>query len=1068
MNKEIVSFVLATVLSVGLGVGSAFAAYDEYAQEFNKSYGDGVGTKTIMVGSTKSNDLVGNITTMFGYYAGTLVSATSAGGNVTLYDSSGARFSVTDVGNSWNVTSVNFKASDFDVNEMNSRVDNESLSEDEKENIKRDLETRITAEVRIKAEENARTKIEEEVEKNFVKGKDEEGNDIEETDSQFAERKARAVNDKVKQAGQDAVDTANKNGSIASEVESRRASAEAIALKNKQDKVKADWFNETMITMGVNPQVLKQIATDPDTGAILSANTFSNADETPQIYKWTDSEGKEHSKIFVQGDHKLADGTGDYLETHISAEFIDKLVETLNSGINMSGSIQFGDTFSGPTLVVSQNGKTMATYQSDSSMNGGLIPTSLYRYDEKGFVNGVEIVTYNATNTDNGFMTLEPTVNYTKISYNKNGVRTDTAYRFSEFSTNPEDVLKNGKVGTAVKVEDKTVKGDDGKDKIEEENPVKDQLKNYDALKVSETRYTANNSILSSIDYTSGNTTYYGGDGQPRYVNNDLGVTIGIYTYTANGVASSYFNAEGRDSEGKKVGTTTFFDEWGRQLFSAVGNKDLSSQKNNLVAEYEKGLKDGFKGTLYQYENGEAKLIDGSGTTISNIQIYADQILDTNNQAIMTNGYLDMKKVNSYVTNSKNDVSNILNKSINLDRFGFKTNMIQRALIYSNGPSTVLFQATIGTGGALSAKELIEENIEQLVEDGKLTETTVDKVETSLSTQVTANETKGGKFNDYTKTGDVLSDNSVYTGSDYVYSCSSYRSVYYSGIVFYGGAAAYGTFAKQITDIIGATKTEEKNIQRNLTVGGTKVTDPAVEGTLFPEGASENEILTMAENLGIDVNDEKAMDDLRNGFYTDKETGKTYAIVNASSINIMDGSGFQVAKGETVFVEIDAGTRSLIETQFQKTGDRKIMFMGDVREGVSKDADGKVYLTMTMNTSYGDGLIQGNKAVQEAKNEIMLVSVGAAVVNGADIGELQSKLESYNEINGTNFTMEKASSSYEEAKTDSNKSWIITNTNENMIFFDNQAYDYRAGWNLLVGKAVLTTSADENKTPALF
>lgn len=1068
MNKEIVSFVLAAVLSVGLGVGSAFSAYDEYAQEFNKSYSDGRGTKTIMVGSTKSNDLVGNITTMFGYYAGTLVSATSAGGNVTLYDSSGARFSVTDVGNSWNVTSVNFKDSDFDVDEMNNKVDNVSLSDDDKKNIKRDLETRVTAEIRINAEEEARPKIEQEVEKNFIKGKDEKGNDIEETDSQFAERKAKAVNEKVKKAGQDAVDAANKNGSITSEVENRRASAEATALKNKKDRVKAEWFNNTMIKMGVNPQVLKQIATDPDTGAILSANTFSNADETPQVYKWTDSEGKEHSKVFVQGDHKLANGTSDYLETHISAEFIDKLVETLNSGINMSGSIQFGDTFTGPTLVVSQNGKTMATYQSDSSMNGGLIPTSLYRYDEKGFVSGVETVTYNATNTDNGFMTLEATINYTKISYNSDGVRTDTAYQFSKFSANPEDVLKNGKVGTVTKVEDKTVKGDDGKDKIEEENPVKDQLKNYDALKVSETEYTANNSILRSINYSQGNTTYYGGDGRPRYVNNDRGATVGVYTYTDNGIISSYFNAEGRDSEGKKVGTTTFFDSWGRQLFSAVGNKDLSSQKNTLVAEYEKGLKDGFKGTLYQYENGEVKLIDGSGTTISNIQIYADQILDTNNQAIMTNGYIDMKKVNSYVTNSKNDVSNILNKSINLDRFGFKANNIQRALSYSNGPDTVLFQATIGTGGALSAKELIEGNIEQLREDGILIETTEEKVETSVNTQVTATQIQGGKFEEHIVTGTVLNSNSTYTGSDYVYSCSSYRSVYYSGTVFYGGAAAYGTFAKQITDVIGAKKTEVRNVKSNLMVGATKIKDPAVEGTLFPEGATEKEILTMAENLGIDINDEKAMNNLRNGFYTDQETGKTYAIVNASSINIMDGSGFQVAKGETVFVEIDAGTRRSIEGQLQKTGDRKIMFMGDVAEGVAKDSDGKRYLTMTMNTSYGDGFIQGNKAVQEAKNEIMLVSIGVAVANGADIVELQSKLESYNEINGTDFTMEQATNSYEEAKTDSNKSWIIKNTNENMIFFDNQTYDYRAGWDLLVGKAVLTTSADENKTPPLF
>ena len=46
--------------------------------------------------------------------------------------------------------------------------------------------------------------------------------------------------------------------------------------------------------------------------------------------------------------------------------------------------------------------------------------------------------------------------------------------------------------------------------------------------------------------------------------------------------------------------------------------------------------------------------------------------------------------------------------------------------------------------------------------------------------------------------------------------------------------------------------------------------------------------------------------------------------------------------------------------------------------------------------------------------------------------------------------------------------WIIKNTNENMNLFGNQTYDYRAGWDLLLGKAVLTTPSDENKTPALF
>lgn len=1049
MDKKIVSFVLATVLSVGLGVGSAFSAYDEYAQEFNKSYGDGNTTKTIMVGATKSNELVGNITTMFNYYAGTLVSATSAGGSVTLYDSSGARFSVTDVGNSWNATSVNFKASDFDVAEMRKAVDEATLSSDEIANIEMTTEAHLNAEkeaIRNEVIEKARTDAVAGLQKN-------DG----ETDEDFETRKKTVGDDAAKAAetaAKAAVDKYEANGNT---VDERKAAAVATALKNKKDEAKADWFSNTLIKMGVNPQGLKQIATDTDTGVLLSANTFSNTDATPQVYKWTttDADGneQEHVKVYLQGDYKPSDGTGNYLETHISGEFIDKLIGTLNSGINMSASVSIGDTFTGPTLSVLQNGKVMAAYQSDSSMNGGITPTALYRYDNKGFMTGVESVSYNATKTDSGFMTLESTINYTQISYNGKGVRTDTAYQFSKFSTNPEKTLKEGKVGTAVKVEEKTTTDENGKEKTEEANPVVDQLKDYDALKVTETKYTANNSILSNIDYTSGNTTYYGGDGRPRYVNNDQGTTIGVYNYTSNGVISSYFNAEGRDSSGNKVGTTTFFDEWGRQLFSAVGDKDLSSNRTSLVAEYEKGLKDGFEGTSYKFEDGEARVVEGSGTTITNVQIYADQILDKNNQTIMTNGYIDMKKVNSYVTNSGVNVNSILNKNINTDRFGFNAASIQKALSYSNGPGNVLFQVTLGTAGTLTAEEIIEGGYAG--ED--LKETTTSKTETVG----TVSESMGTH-----RKGQVVGSKTVGTDESYSYSVDSYKSITYSGIVFFGGAAAYGVGREEVTDVKGAKK--EKVVTTN--VNAIVETDPAVEGTLFPEGATEKQITTMAENLGIDTNDVEAMNDLRKGFYIDKENGKTYAIVNASSINIMDGSGFQVAQGETVFVEINAETRNTIDSNIQKTGDRKIMFMGDVREGVTKASDTKGYLTMTMNTSYGEGFRQGDEAVKEAKNEIMLVSIGVAVANGADIGELQDKLESYNKINETDFTMENATRAYEETKANNNSenSWIIANTNKNMDLFNNQTYSYRAGWDLLLGKAVLTTSADENKTPALF
>jgi hypothetical protein len=1018
MNKKIMSFVLAMGLSVSLGVGNAFSAYDEYAQEFNKSYGNGNNSKTVMVGSVKSDNLVGNITTMFSYYAGTLISATSVGGSVTLYDSSGARFSATDVGNSWNLNSVTFKSSDFDVEEMNNRVNNVSLSDEDKNRIKRNVEAQVTSEVRFEAEQKITKEVTktvtETIEKEFKK---QDG----ESDDAFKARKSEAIEQKVKEANiKDKVNAEVKKqeSEIAKEVEKRTAEAEKTKLKEKQDAEKAEWFNETLKSMGVNPQALKQIATDPDTGAILSATTYSNA-ETPKEYKWTDSEGVEHSKVFMQGDYKIADGSNDYLATHVSGEFIDKLVETLSSGVNMTASISFGDAFTGPTLSVSQNGKLMATYQSNSSTSGGLVPTSLYRYDDKGFVSGIETVSYNATKTSNGSMTLEATINYTKITYDSKGVRTDTSYKFNKFSSDPEKTLKTAKVGIAQKVEEKTVTDSDGNKKTEETNSLKDQLKEYDVLKVSETKYSANNSILSSIDYTTNNTTYYGGDGRPRYINNDQGATVGVYNYTSNGVMTSYFNAEGRDSNGNKVGTTTFFDQWGRQLFSAIGNKDLSDKKDVFMAEYQKGLKDGFSGTKYKFENGEAKQVEGSGTAITNIQVYADQVLDTNNQAIMTNGYIDMTKVNDYLEAKGSDVNDILNKNINLSKFGCKADSLKKALSYSNGPSTVLFQATIGTSGALSAKDLIEENKDELK--------------------------------------DKLIDETTSTCPDANYSVSSYENVSYSGTVFYGGAAAFGTYANYTTNIEGAKKSK---------IG----TDPVVEGTLFPEGASEQDIAAMAESLGIDANNEQAMNDLRNGFYTDTETGKTYAIVNASSINIMDGSGFQTAQGETVLVEVSAEAKSSIEAQIQNSDDRKIMFMGDVTEGVSKDSNGKGYLTMVMNTSYSGGVKQGTEAVQEAKNEIMLVSIGAAAANGSDISELQSKLESYNKINGTSFTMEKATMSYEKAKADKNNdnSWVVKNVNANMELFSNQTYDYRAGWDLLLGKAVLTTPSDENKTPALF
>ena len=116
MNKKIVSFVLATVLSVGLGVGAAFAgySYSDYADKFSSHYAGktGSGSVTIKIGS-EDDKLKGNLTGVFGYYAGTMVSYQGSGGSFTVYDSYGARATLSNSGEKFKVTSFSFRTAQF-------------------------------------------------------------------------------------------------------------------------------------------------------------------------------------------------------------------------------------------------------------------------------------------------------------------------------------------------------------------------------------------------------------------------------------------------------------------------------------------------------------------------------------------------------------------------------------------------------------------------------------------------------------------------------------------------------------------------------------------------------------------------------------------------------------------------------------------------------------------------------------------------------------------------------------------------------------------------------------------
>lgn len=807
MNKKIVSFVLAMVLSVGLGSSAAFAgySYSDYADEFNSYYEGKTDDKSVTVKVGSKDDLLGgNLTAVFGYYAGTLVSYQGAGGSFQLYDSYGARFSVDNKGGAWNVSGANLRTSD-------------------------------------------------------------------------------------------------------------------LAEMDKYDSAEA----------------------------YLKSLGFS---ETDLAVADVDSEGTVKT-----------DSEGNVVKTTMPSAWLDKVKSELQKGVNHSVSVQSGDGMTGATITVAQDGKAQVSYQIDPQ-KGELRPTSLYVYDEKGFQVGVQTATFTTEETSNGELKGKWTNNYTATTYDKNGVRTDTTYQLFSWSNDPQAAVKGATVATPTN---------------------KEVNKDTTALVTSVTKYSANGTAISQTDYTTNNVTYYANN-KPSYVVNAQGTTIGLYSYSDNGVIQAYFNAEGTDNNGNKVGTTTIFDKWGRSLFTATGGLTdgdnpfkNQSARNDLIAEYNKGIADGsFTGSDFTYNNetGGYEPVAGTGTRIVSVSIYADQILDTNNQAIMTNGFIDMNKVNQFLTPGK--VDSIIKN--NLSGFGYTQADIINMLKFSNGTNTALASTKIANstwdGDNIPGK------------DG-VTGTSDYSNASTTSTSVTNKTAKSLGTHTYGSLQQSSTNTTVHAAG-----------VTYTNTIMLGGASAYSKEHHVVTDVYEATVTNQVYEK-----------DPAVEGELWPsEGTSEEEIIAMAEKLGIDVNDEEAMADLRNGFYTASD-GQTYAIVKADSINIMDGEGFRSAEGETVLVAVDNTTKNKIVNSINNSGDRKIMFMGDVRESSTG------YLTMAMNTSYDGGFVQGSAAVEEEKNKISETSAKVASARYAYESGDMSKAE------------------YDQIVKDAG--WIGTNTDENLDSF---------------------------------
>lgn len=103
--------------------------------------------------------------------------------------------------------------------------------------------------------------------------------------------------------------------------------------------------------------------------------------------------------------------------------------------------------------------------------------------------------------------------------------------------------------------------------------------------------------------------------------------------------------------------------------------------------------------------------------------------------------------------------------------------------------------------------------------------------------------------------------------------------------------------------------------------------------------------------------------------------GKTYLVVSASEVNMMDGEGFQSGEGETVYVEVT--DESMLDLVGQEA-----LFMGDV----TSNSEGK--LTMAVNEDYSGGVKTGAdiQATQDARQNEQLDWVVANTYGGSFVG----------------------------------------------------------------------------------
>ena len=946
MNKKFMSFVLAMVLSVGLGSGVLFATdYDasgsyQGVNEHTYSWTETTSSSTAsnQTGSVSSeltgngflikfgsaeDRLSGNLSGIFSYYAGSMIGYQQAGGTYYLYDSYGMRgVLASSVGSgSFTLESWTWRTSD--------------LADLEKCETVADYE-RLMKQKGFSGETLRRMAF------------DEQG---------------------------------NPKGTVYTEM--------GINDPSKVTEITEDEYK-------------KQANTDK---FYYYTKKVGKGDEEKTVYCKVEKSAVEEKQAGKHYDEEwtnvtIGDNGIEYQSMNLG--LFELLKDTLRQGKNFTATLSMGDGATGMSVTVSENGKQKATYVSydkvkGDGFNGTKSPfgngkvyndircSSEVLYNEDGLQIGTKSYSFefDSTTANSGERQVGVgghwVANYTYINFDDvTGNRFDTT--FNKVSIDKKDA---GQFTTAM--DGKTVTGS-----------INDPATRANVrMANSVMEYSSNGSRFRQINNEKNEKTYFA-DNMMSITYNKENTVIAKIGYTENHVQEKIWqsdNTADQAGDGDKGGTTSFCDYNGTVVGVFSDTNATLFNGSHASAQAMVNVANAYKRSLI------------SGVGIGNVG------------ALQSVNWYE-KELKQIAAIPKSQRSAAINKI-------FDSKSITTGLNFSNGIATV---ASTSIADSTWDENLPSEGVES--DDAKVTSKETKKV--NGGTVI-----KGGSFPSYER---LKSSKTEVVGG---------RGYSLTTTINAGGSAAFQTKCDIITQKFELTTNTYETVK-----------DPAIEGNIVTD---QKQLEDIAASFGVDPSDVTIEDGVITIKNADGST-TSYVAIEAASINIMDGSGFQSANGEVVIVQLNGKDskgneiKGLSQEEIDALksniakGETKAIFMGNVRDNLG----GKK--AITIDTGYDDGFKLGASAVQAEKDKIFLASLAAAVENGMDVQKASDALTKYNAensaANGKNYTMADAESELAKAKENPDDEWIINNTKDNMQYFDKQQKEYNEGWEVLRQLAV--------------